>query len=89
MKYYYRMNEEPYHEKYEYLETEQIATIPLYEVTKELEYEYENDPMSDLWPVHDPCGYSWVAKDYKNEDEARIDLGTSINLSVYEYIHDI
>ena len=45
--------------------------------------------MSDLWPVHDPCGYSWVAKDYKNEDEARIDLGTSINLSVYEYIHDI
>ena len=94
MFYYYRFSEDHHDEKhenpkYEFYTAEEIASIPIYPLTPEIERELEEDENTDLWPIHDIDGWSWDPVDCKDENEARKLLGVSLNHSIYEYIHNL
>ena len=89
MIYYYRFDEVPKKAPHEYYETHEIQQIPLYEETPEILADWLLNDRSEYWPVHDPDGPSTEAKQYSRKDEARLDLGVSLNQTVYEYRCDI
>lgn len=88
MMYYYDMKVEVDHEPNKYWTMEEVKQIPLYpfsDETKKLAMA-EN---STLWPVHDPCGWSFEHVNCKDEEEAYRHLLDSFNLSIYEALNDI
>lgn len=89
MNYYYRFGDLPDKGRHEYYSEEEIKAMPVYPETPELLHELETDESSDLWPIHSAYGFSWEAVDCQSEDEARSYLGEALNVSVYEYIHDL
>jgi hypothetical protein len=86
--YYYDMAATFDHSNDKYWTEEQVAAIPVYPATPELE-EAAGEETSTLWPIHECTGPSYEPVDCANESEAREHLILSLNQSVYEYINDL
>lgn len=88
MKYWYKISDEialrSEEEEDQYYTMAEVRTIRLY-TRDEI---HKGDPEL-YWPVHDPCGWSWEPGEYASMDDAYDDLCRSLNMGIYERLHDI
>ena len=73
---------------HKYWTMEEVKQIPLYPVSDETD-KLAKDDHTWLWPVHDPCGWSWEHAECKDENEAYQFMMDLFNLSIYEQLNDL
>ena len=88
MLFYYNMEDTFYHNDYKYWTMDEVKKIRLYPVPHDTD-KIAKDSNSNLWPVHDPYGWSHEHVECKDEEQAYQYMLESFNQSTYERIHDI
>ena len=62
-----------------------VNIVPVYEETKEIVDNFENDPLSDWWPVK---GFGDGRLEFEDEDDAEAELYADLGDSLYCRLHD-